>query len=93
MKRRIGYRKAPEEIGEAIEKAEIIRDFLPSPDQLILKEDTVKVTLNLSKDSVAFFKEKAKENRVPYQNMIKAILDLYTERFQGKASLRQSPRE
>lgn len=70
------------EISEAIRKAEIIQDFLPGPDQLILKEDTVKVTLNLSRNSVLFFKRKGKENRVPYQAMIKAILDLYTERFQ-----------
>lgn len=82
MKRQTVYRKAPKEIGEAIEKAEIVQDFLPGPDRLVLKEDTVKVTLNLSKNSVTFFKQKAKENRVPYQSMIKAVLDLYTERFQ-----------
>jgi predicted DNA binding CopG/RHH family protein len=92
VKRRTGHKKAPKELGEAIEEAEIIRDFLPGPDQPVLKEETVRVTLNLSKDSVAFFKEKAKENRVSYQNMIKAILDLYAERFQEKESSRQSPR-
>jgi len=29
-------------------------DFLPPPDQLVLKEDNVKVTLALKKSSIAF---------------------------------------
>lgn len=74
---RYRYIKAPKEIGEAIEKAEIIRDFLPDPDQLVLKEDTVKVTLTLSKSSVEFLKKKAKEKGVTYQTLVKRILDSY----------------
>ena len=34
MRRQIRYRKAPKTIGEAIEEAEIIEDFLPDPDQM-----------------------------------------------------------
>ncbi|MBA2657149.1 MAG: hypothetical protein H0U70_09240 [Tatlockia sp.] len=34
---------------------------LPPPDQLVLKEETVKVTLALTKESVDFFKEIARE--------------------------------
>ena len=62
------YSDAPPEIGEAIEQAEIIEDFLPPPNQLVVKEETVKVTLNLSKDSIAFEKKEAKALGVPYQN-------------------------
>lgn len=82
MNRQIGYNKAPKAIGEAIEDAEIIEDFLPPPDQLVLKEDTVRVTLNLSRNSVDFLKKKAQERGVPYQYMIKKILDIYTKHFQ-----------
>ena len=76
------YERAPSDVAEAIEQAEVIADFLPAPDQLVLKEDTVKVTLNLNKRSVAFFKEQARENGIPYQSMIRKVLDLYAERFQ-----------
>lgn len=36
---------------------EVVKDFLPKPEDLVFKEDTVKVTLNLSKSSIEFFKE------------------------------------
>lgn len=81
MKPNKGYTAAPSEVGDAIAQAEVIDDFLPPPDQLVLKEDTVKVTLNLSRDSVAFLKDKAKTQGVPYQNMIRKIIDLYAQHY------------
>jgi hypothetical protein len=42
-----------------IGKVKIIKDFLPAPEDLVLKEETVKVTLSLSKESVEFFKNTA----------------------------------
>ncbi|MDE2801194.1 MAG: CopG family transcriptional regulator [Gemmatimonadota bacterium] len=75
------YEQAPSDIAEAIEQAEIIEDFLPPPDQLVLKEETVRITLNLNKKSVDFFKLRAKENGIPYQRMIRKVLDIYAERF------------
>ena len=82
MKSKTAYDKAPDDVAEAIQQAEIIEDFLPAPDQLVLKEEMVKVTLNLNKSSVAFLKEKARKNGVPYQSMVRKILDLYTEHYQ-----------
>jgi len=38
---------------------EVVADFLPSRAELAFKEDGVKVTLSLSKSSVAFFKSEA----------------------------------
>ncbi len=75
------YEKAPAELAEAIEQAEVIPDFLPSPDRLVLREETVRVTLNLNKRSVDFFKSSARENGVPYQSMIRRVLDIYAERY------------
>ena len=58
----------------------IVEDFLPSPDALVAREDNVKVTLGLSRRSVEFFKRAAKQRRVPYQRMIRALVDAYAER-------------
>jgi predicted DNA binding CopG/RHH family protein len=58
----------------------IVKDFLPSPDALVLREDNVKVTLSLSKRSLDFFKRAAKQRRVPYQRMIRALVDAYAEK-------------
>ena len=58
----------------------VIEDFLPPPAELVLREDTVKVTLALSRRSVEFFKREAGKARVPYQRMIRALIDAYAER-------------
>jgi predicted DNA binding CopG/RHH family protein len=57
-----------------------MRDFLPPPDQLSPRDDGVKVTRTLSRSSVEFFKRKAKRNRVPYQRVIRALVDGYVQR-------------
>ncbi len=55
----------------------IVEDFLPAPSELVLREDNVKVTLSLSRSSVDFFKREAGKARVPYQRMIRALVDSY----------------
>ena len=50
MKKQINYTDEP--LGEV----EVVADFLPPPELLVLKEETVKVTIALSKSSVSFFK-------------------------------------
>ena len=59
----------------------IISDFLPSPEQLVKKETNVKVTINLRKDSVDFFKSVAKKNNVQYQKVIRRLLNSYADSF------------
>ncbi len=54
MKKKTKYTNEPIEF-------EIINDFLPSPEHLVLKEENVRVTINLSKTSVDFFKKHAKK--------------------------------
>jgi predicted DNA binding CopG/RHH family protein len=61
-----------------------IDDFLPSPDRLVPKEQNVKVTLSLSRRSLDFFKREAKKRRVPYQRMIRSLVDMYAERQGAK---------
>lgn len=63
-----------------IGKIKVVKDFLPSPGQLVLREENVKVTLSLSRRSIDFFKREAGKRRVPYQRMIRALVDAYAER-------------
>jgi len=64
---------------EALGKLEITEDFLPSPKTLALKEENVKVTIALSKESVDFFKSEANKHNIKYQRMIRQLLDIYVE--------------
>jgi predicted DNA binding CopG/RHH family protein len=61
-------------------KPKIIKDFLPAPSELVSKNDNVKVTLSLSRRSIEFFKREAKKQSVPYQKMIRALVEGYAER-------------
>ena len=74
MSKRIQYRDEP--IGEI----ERVPDFLPSPEELALKNEQTKVTISLSSESVAFFKEAAKKHHTQYQKMIRQLLDEYVAR-------------
>ena len=60
---------------------EIINDFLPSPSDLVKMENNIKVTINLRKSSVDFFKEIAKKNHVQYQRVIRSLLDTYANAY------------
>ena len=75
MKKKIKY--SNEEIG----KVEIIKDFLPSPEELVFKEDTVKITLNLNRTSIEFFKKIAKDHGSQYQKVIRNLLNSYTSHY------------
>ena len=73
MKNKIKY------IDEPI-RAKVIKDFLPKPEDLVMKDEQVKVTLNLSKKSIDFFKSIAGKQNVAYQNMIRQLLDYYASK-------------
>ncbi len=75
MKKKIKY--SDEKIGEV----EIVKDFLPKPEDLVFKEETVKVTLNLSRSSVDYFKKIARQHGSQYQKVIRNLLDRYTSHF------------
>ena len=71
MSKRITYTDEP------IADVRVIRDFLPRPEELALREDTVKVPLQLTRSSVDFFKREAAIHHTPYQRMIRRLLDEY----------------
>ena len=70
---------------ESMGKLRIVKDFLPPPDQLVLKEDNMKVTLSLKKSSITFFKEQAKTHKTSYQKMIREVVDWYASHYQKSA--------
>ena len=77
MKSKIKYSDGP------MEEVEVVPDFLPPPSELAYREETVKVTIALSKVSVDFFKREATKHQVSYQKMIRRLLDEYAHYHSG----------
>ena len=79
MKKKIKYSEEP--MGDL----RVVKDFLPPPDQLVLKEENVKVTIALRKSSIDFFKEEAQKHHTSYQKMIRQVIDWYASRYKKSA--------
>jgi hypothetical protein len=79
MKSKTRYTEEP--MGEL----KVVKDFLPPPDQLVLKEDNVKVTISLKRSSIDFFKKEAKKHKTSYQRMIREVVDWYASHYQKTA--------
>ena len=58
-------------------EARVVSDFLPSPENLILREKKTRVTLTLTDKSLDFFKGAAKKHGASYQAMIRRLIDYY----------------
>jgi predicted DNA binding CopG/RHH family protein len=67
---------------ESLGDLNIIPDVLPTPEELVFRDDTVKVTITLSRSSVEFFKRDAKKHHTQYQKMIRRLLDVSTQKHQ-----------
>lgn len=80
MKKQITYSREP--MGEL----RVIPDFLPTPEQLALQDEKVKVTISLSRTSLDFFKQQASLHHTAYQRMIRNLLDAYALQNAGTAS-------
>ena len=64
---------------ERLGRLKVVPDFLPRPEDLVFREEGVKVTIALSKRSVEFFKDEARRHNTQYQRMIRRLLDAYAE--------------
>ena len=71
MKSKIKYTNEP------LGNVRVVKDFLPSPEQLAFREEKVKVTISLSRASLDFFKAQADKHQTAYQKMISNLLDAY----------------
>ena len=75
---------------EPLGEVKIISDFLPSPDELAFREESVKVTISLSKRSVEFFKAQATRHHTHYQRMIRQLLDAYVDAQRRSVTVRST---
>ena len=75
---------------EPLGNLKVLPDFLPAPEELVFQDDTVKITITLSRSSVEFFKREAKKHHTPYQKMIRRLLDIYTQKHQQPLTKRQT---
>jgi len=76
MKKKIQYTDGP------IVEFRIIKDFLPPPDKLVFKKKSIKVTMALDAEAVDFFKKIAERKHVPYQVMIRNLINTYVAKYQ-----------
>jgi len=71
MSKQIPYSKEP------IDEFKLVKDFLPSPSDLALKNKNTKFTISLSSDSLSYFKDVAETHHMQYQKIIRQLLDEY----------------
>ena len=84
MSEKIRYQDEP--LGDL----KVVPDFLPGPDELVFREEGIKVTISLSKRSVEFFKDEARKHHTQYQRMIRRLLDAYAEHHAKRAESARS---
>jgi predicted DNA binding CopG/RHH family protein len=77
---------------EPLGELKVIPDFLPAPEELVFQDDTVKITITLSRSSIEFFKREAKKHHTQYQKMIRRLLDIYTQKHQQRLTKRSTGR-
>ena len=86
MNERIKYTDEP------LGNLKVVPDFLPQPEDLVLREEGIKVTISLSKRSVQFFKDEARKHHTQYQRMIRRLLDAYAEHHSRRPLTTRSTR-
>ena len=77
MKKKIVYEDLTEINGEPFKVGKLVPNFLPSPEELIGKEKTVKVTLALTERALDYFKKEARSHNTSYQRMIRNLVSSY----------------
>lgn len=81
MSKIINYTDAPADIDEALDSGAIVRDFLPSPKELVRRGEKEKITISVDKRSLELYKKYAKEHNTKYQPMINGVLSSYADKF------------
>jgi predicted DNA binding CopG/RHH family protein len=75
MKKKTKYTDEPVKFGKRVS------DFLPSPVEIAMREKTKRVTLNLNEASLKSFKKEARRLGVPYQKLLRSVVDLYARHY------------
>jgi hypothetical protein len=64
---------------EPIGNVTIVDDFLPPPEQLVSKKNTVRLTLDFTKESIEFLQREAQHQNASYEVMIRKLVDAYVQ--------------
>ena len=75
---------------EPLGRLKVVPDFLPRPEDLVFRDEGIKVTIALSKRSVEFFKAEAQKHNTQYQRMIRRLLDAYAEHHSRSLTTRST---
>ena len=73
-------RNAGTDPAEPIGDVTLVADFLPAPSQLVPRKHTVRITMEFTQESIAFFKREAKQHHTSYQAMIRNLVDAYAQK-------------
>lgn len=63
----------------------VIKDFLPSPDELFLKDEKVKITIEIDVETYQFFQKLALSFNKKYQPLMREILKQYARKYKRVA--------
>jgi predicted DNA binding CopG/RHH family protein len=80
----VNYTNAPDDVRASLEDPTIIKDFLPSPKDLVRKVEKEKITIAIDKNSLNLYKQYAKKHNAKYQSMINGVLSSYADKFLSK---------
>lgn len=77
MKKKITYEENP--FDDLVLGTHVWHGRLPTPEEIAAMERTTKITLSVTSASLATVKAQAKKIGVPYQVMIRRLLDAYSQ--------------
>ena len=75
------YNNPEPSVMEALDSAVVVEDFLPSPAELVRKNNKEKITISIDSDCIKFFKDEAKKNHTKYQTMMNEVLSQYAKHY------------
>ena len=85
MKKKIKYsNKFSSEQKIDIKSLKVIKDFLPSPDELFSNDEKVKITIEIDVETYTFFQNLALSVNKKYQPLIREILKQYAKKYKAK---------
>lgn len=83
MKRKITYTDDKGELEGLESYTTLPKDFLPPVEELIFKEKTEKITIELEKSSLDYLKKEAKKHGGSYQRLIRNLISSYAKRLKA----------
>ena len=87
MKKKIKYSNKFEKDQKInVKDLKIINDFLPSPNELFLKDEKVKITLEIDVETYQFFQNLAVSFNKKYQPLMREILKQYARKYKKLAA-------